>query len=87
MTDWTKTFEKEVEDLRRVRDELKVQMNLAGKEAKDSFADLEKQWEQLEAKARVVGREAEASLEDVGDAAKELLSRVQAGYKRIRDLL
>ena len=46
MADWSETFSKEVDDLRRVRDELRVQMHLAGQEAKDGFEGLERRWEQ-----------------------------------------
>jgi hypothetical protein len=87
MSDWTKTFEKEVDDLRRVRDELQVQMHLAGQEAKDGFQTLEKKWEHLEGRAKVVAQGAEGAMEDVGDAAKLLLEEFKNGYRRIKDLL
>lgn len=87
MADWNETFSKEVDDLRRVRDELRVQMHLAGQEAKDGFEALERRWEQLEGKAKVVEKGAEASLEEIGDAARLLLDEVKAGYRRVRDLL
>ena len=87
MADWSETFSKEVDDLRRVRDELRVQMHLAGQEAKDGFEGLERRWEQLEARAKVVEQGAEASLEEIGDAARLLMDEIKAGYRRVRDLL
>ncbi len=87
MSDWSETFEKEVDDLRRIRDELRVQMHLAGQEAKDGFHALEKRWEQVEAKAKVVAEGAEGAAEDVGEAAKRLLEEFKTGYQRIKDLL
>lgn len=98
MTDWSEKFEEEVEDLRRVRDELRVQAKLGKAEAKERWEAVEKQWDHFEARLKVVGREAGASAEEVVGAAKKageavgkearsILDEIKRGYKHIRDVL
>ena len=98
MSDWSDKFEDEVEDLRRVRDELRVQASLGKAEAKQRWEELEKHWDHFEARLKVVAREAGASAEDIGKAARgageavgrearNILEELKRGYKHIRDVL
>ena len=98
MSDWSDKFEEEVEDLRRVRDELRVQAELGKAEAKERWEALEKQWDHIEARLKVVGREAGSSAgeiakaakgagEAVGKEARSILEELKRGYKHIRDVL
>jgi hypothetical protein len=74
------SFEREVDALRALRDELRVQLNLAGKEARDLFESAEKSWKTLEGRLRRVERE---SLKE----ARTLAGEIRASYQRLRDLL
>jgi hypothetical protein len=80
-------LESELQNLRTLRDELRVQMNLAGKDARDLFEHAEKQWHHLEGRLKVVGAGSKESLERVGDAARGLVHEIQEAYQHIRRLL
>lgn len=98
MSDWSDRFEEELEDLRRVRDELRVQAKLGKAEAKERWDALEKQWDHFEARLKVVGREAGQSASEIAQAARKaggavgqeargILDEIKRGYKQIRDVL
>ena len=57
MAEQEKGFERELDTLRALRDELRVQLNLAGKEARDLFETAEKSWKKLDGRLRRVERE------------------------------
>lgn len=80
MADKESGFEREVDTLRVLRDELRVQLNLAGKEARALFESAEKSWNKLEARLKVVERESRKE-------ARTLAGEIRASYKRLRDLL
>jgi hypothetical protein len=80
MADKEPGFERDVDTLRALRDELRVQLNLAGKEARDLFESAEKSWTKLEGRLRVVERESRKE-------AKTLAGEIRAAYKRLRALL
>jgi CBS domain-containing protein len=87
MADMGKRIDEEVEDLRRLRDELRVQMHLAKAEAKELWDDMEQRFSDIEGKAKQVMRQAEEPLEDIGEAARLLADEIRSGYRRIRDML
>jgi len=87
MADLGKRIDEEVADLRRLRDELRVQMHLAKAEAKDLWEDMEQRFSDIEGKAKQVARRAEEPLEDIGEAAKLLAEEIRNGYRRIREML
>jgi hypothetical protein len=78
---------KEIDALRTLRDELRVQLNLASKEARDAFEAAEKTWQKLEGRLRVVERESKKELKDVGEAARGLLKEIRRAYTHIRELI
>lgn len=80
-------IDQEVESLRRVRDELRVQMNLAESEARDRFEELEGRWRELEGRLGQLAREAREPAEEVGEAVRLLVKEIQEGYRRVRDSL
>jgi CBS domain-containing protein len=80
-------IEKELGELRRMRDELKVQIHLARAEAKERWDELEGKFRELEGKARQLARASEAPLHDIGEAVKLLLAEIREGYRRIRSAL
>ena len=80
-------FRLELDSLRTLRDELRVQLNLANKEARDLFESAEKTWSKLEGRMRLVERESRKELHGVGDAAEALAKELRGAYQRIRELL
>lgn len=69
-------------DLKQKRDELRVQVNLASKEVKEEWQELEEKMEEFKAKARTAetGR-------GISDALGQLGRELKLGYRRIRDAI
>ncbi len=80
-------FQDEMARLRTLRDELRVQANLAAKEVRDHFEETEKRWEELESHVRGVGRESRDAMRDLGEAGRNLLHEIRHAYERIRGQL
>lgn len=80
-------FEKEMQDLRRLRDELRVQVHLGLADAKDQWERLEQRFGELEGRARRMAERAEDPLEEIGKAAQRLADELREGYRRLRELL
>jgi hypothetical protein len=72
-------FDDLVADLKQKRDELRLQIHLASKEAQD-------EWEELEEKMREFSSRAELgrTSDELGDALGKLGEELKLGYKRIR---
>jgi hypothetical protein len=77
----------EIEDLKRVRDELRVRIHLGKAEAKDLWEATEAKLQEVESKVRHVASQAEEPLHEVGEAAKLLLEEIRDGYHRIKAAL
>ena len=80
-------FAEEIDALRTLRDELRLKLNLAGKEARDAFESAEHVWSQLEGRLRLIERESRKELEGVGDAVRDLAREIRDAYKRVRELV
>jgi len=65
--------------LKQTRDELKLQMHLAGKEAEEEWEDLVKDWDKF-----VHRNQLDKSAEEVGDAARDLGLKMKAAFDRLR---
>ena len=78
---------KELSELKRMRDELRVRIHLGKAEAKDLWEATEEKLQQVESKLRSVAEQADEPLHDVGDAARLLLEEIRDGYHRIRSAL
>jgi len=87
MTKKKDQIESLVEDVKRIRDELEVQIHLAAADAKDEWAGLEKKWHHLRGRLDSVGKVAGDAAEDVGDALDILGDELKRGYERIRNML
>jgi len=71
-------FDDLIEELKQKRDELRVQMNLASREAKDEWEELDEKMDKFLARAdlRTTG-------EGVGEALEKLGEELKLGYKRL----
>jgi len=76
-----------VEELKQIRDELKVRVHLAAADAKDEWAQLEKKWDHMRARVERVGDVAEDAAEDVGEALASVGKELKKGYERVRNML
>ena len=78
------SLENAFETVKRYRDELRVQLHLAGAEARDEWNELEQKWDDLNRKFKAVRTTADESSEDVGAAAGMLAEELKKGYAAIR---
>ena len=85
--DWRERLDRELDELRRVRDELKVRLHLGKADAKDAWEKLEKRFHELESHARRTAQRSEAPLHEMGEAARKLLAELRAGYRDLRKQL
>jgi hypothetical protein len=75
-------LQKLTDDLKRIRDEIKLKIHLGSMEAQDEWADLEKRWKTFSEKA-----ELDRTAGDIGGSVKQLGSDLKSAYQRIRKAL
>jgi predicted nuclease with TOPRIM domain len=81
--------------IKQQRDELRLRMHLAGKDAKDEYARLEAKWKELEEKAeplaeaaKEAARDAEAQAKSVASTALDTAAReLKSGYEKLQAFL
>jgi len=78
MTETSSLFE----DLKRTRDEIRLQIHLASMEARDEWNELETKWENFARKAQL-----KETAENLGEAAEELAGEIKAGYVKLKKAL
>lgn len=79
-------FDDLLEELRQKRDELRVQLHLASKEAKDEWQELEEKMDEFSSKAKQFAGEAglRETGQGLGNALGQLGNEIRLGYERIR---
>ena len=75
MTDITKMLA----DLQQRRDELRLQLHLASKEAEDEWQALTEEWDKFLTRSQF-----EQSAEEVGEAARPVGLKMKADYDRMK---
>ena len=78
-----------IEELKQKRDELRVQVNLASREIKDEWQDLEEKMDEFTGKAKEFAGEAglKETGEGVGQALGQLGQELKLGFQRVREAL
>jgi BMFP domain-containing protein YqiC len=87
MGDQRERFSEELNALRELRDEFRVQMELGRAEARKRWEELEDDWHHLESKLKLMRNESKGELEDIGDTVRVLLRQIRDGYRHLRSLL
>ena len=87
MTDKPENMDEVIEELRQVRDELRVQMHLAAAEARDEWEELEKKWGHFSAHAEQIGEATGEAAEEIGEALSLVSEELRRGYRKIRKVL
>jgi predicted nucleic acid-binding Zn-ribbon protein len=77
------TWQQELERLAGLRDELKVQLNLAKSELEQEWTKLEGGWDRVQDELKRVGEHTKEPAQKLGSAAGELLDELKQGYERI----
>lgn len=68
-----------MEELATARDELRLQLHLATKEAEDEWSELTKEWDKF-----LTANQFEKSADEVGDAARDLGLKMKAAFDRMK---
>lgn len=71
-----------IDDLKRRRDELALQIHLGSKEAQDEWDELEKKWKKFQADA-----ELEESGKAIGGVIGQLGTELENAYERLKKAL
>jgi len=71
-----------MKDLQQRRDEIKLQLHLASKDAEDEWEDLMSEWDKFLSKSQF-----DKSAEEVGEAARELGMKMKIAYDRMKKSL
>jgi uncharacterized protein YoxC len=87
MTAIAEKVTEELNDLKRVRDELRVQVHLGAAETRDLWEKTEARLEQLEFRLKNLKRDMKEPLRDVGDATRLLFDEIGEAYRQIRKAL
>lgn len=77
----------EIEKLREVRDELRVQAELGRAELRDRWHELERSWHQLEGRLKLARDGAREDSQNVREAARLLASELRESYEHLRKRL
>ncbi len=77
-------IQRELDILRQARDEMRVQMDLAKKDARDQWEVIEKKWQHLEGQLKLAEDDARDSAGDVNDALGLLVDEIKEAYQRIK---
>ena len=75
-------LEKLEQELRRARDEIALQIELASMEAREQWEPLEKKWREFEAQAKL-----EETADSVGEALSLLGDELSKGYQKLKAAL
>jgi hypothetical protein len=78
--DMRKQFEHDLAELKKMRDEIRVKLHLAGMEVKE-------RWKQLEPKLEEIERKVEAGSEDILGATTKLFEDVGRAFREIGERL
>jgi hypothetical protein len=87
MGDLSERLSEELDALRELRDEFRVQLELGRAEARGRWEELEEDWHHLEDKLKLMRNESRGELEDIGEATRILVRKIREGYRHLRSLL
>ena len=75
-------FDDLVADLKQKRDELRLKIHLASKEAQEEWEELEEKMQEFSSRAELA-----KTSEGIGDALGKVGQELKLGYKRVRDAI
>jgi predicted nucleic acid-binding Zn-ribbon protein len=87
MSEGKKFLADEMDNLRQLRDELRVQAELGRAELRDFWSDLERRWHQLEGRMKLARDAAREDSQNVREAARLLAHELRESYEHLRKRL
>ncbi len=80
-------FEKTIEQLKTLRDEIRVQIHLAKAELKDEWDELEEKWDEVEGSLEDAKKDAIDVAEEARQTVNVIVEELGDAYRRIKDRL
>ena len=87
MSEAKKYFSEEMESLRQLRDELRVQAGLGRAELREFWDDLERRWARLEGRLKRAREGAREDSKNVREAVRLLAQELRESYEHLRQRL
>jgi hypothetical protein len=87
MSDDYDVLHRKIDELRRMRAELRLKAHLGHMDARELWDDLEKRWNQLGTNAKQLTREPEDALAGVANVVRDTISELHEGYDRLASTL
>ena len=87
MPDILDKLSEEAKELKTLRDELRVKLDLGRMEARDLWEKAERSWSEHEKKLVAIGHETGEAMREVGVSIRQILSDIRERYRQIRKLL
>jgi len=87
VSDWKQRLDADLDELRRIRDELRVRMHLGKQDAKDLWEKLERRFGELEAQGKRTAERTQEPLHDIAEASRHLVDELRRGYRELRGRL
>ena len=84
---WKDRLSEEIDTLRTIRDELRLQIHLGQSDVREKWEQLEKKWQHLDARVQVLTDASRESLDSVGQAGRLLVDEIRDGYRALKALL
>jgi hypothetical protein len=86
-SDFKGWLKRELDDLRRIRDELRVQAHLGRTEVRERWEALERSLDELDDKAKRASRAAEPALRELEKDVRKIATDLRDGFRRVRDAI
>jgi hypothetical protein len=83
-TDLKGALQRELELLRKARDELKLQIHLGKGEAREEWKRLETLWQRVESELMRTSAHAKEPVKELGNAARSIVDELKRGYARVK---
>lgn len=80
-------LEKLSEKIKTYRDEARVQLHLAGEEAREEWTDLEQSWEKFRGRLDDLWEDSENASKDVREKTREVGEDLRSAYEKLRNRL
>jgi hypothetical protein len=74
----------EFNDVKRRRDELRVQAHLARADAKDALDRIESRWPELERKLKELEQSSSKAVDEIAKSARRLIDEIKADFEALR---
>lgn len=84
MSDLGDLFRGELDEFRKLRDELRVQSELGRADLRDRVRELEKRWHQLEGRFDGIRKDAKGDSADVREALRLLARELKESFEHVR---